>query len=354
MDQKIIFTNHVEDAIDTLVDSINPSSIFILVDHNVAENVLPRLQSICKSVAQAKVINVKPGDENKSLESLSYVWRFMSQNGGTRHSILINLGGGVITDMGAFAAATFKRGIKFINVPTTLLAAVDASVGGKTGINFNGLKNEIGVFKEAEAVIISTTFFNSLPAEEIKSGYAEMLKHALISDRKMLAELMKQPIKDIDPERMLSLLEENVGVKQDIVQADPTEKNVRKSLNLGHTVGHAFESLALERKSPIPHGYAVAYGMAVELVLSTIKEQFPTTLMRQVTSFIYENYRGFSFTCNDYDHIIDLMRHDKKNVTADSINLTLLKNVGEIILDCETPEKEIKAAFDIYREELMR
>lgn len=354
MKQQIIYTNFVEDALDALVDKINPNSIFILVDHNTLERVLPRILSECKTLGDAQIIKIKPGDENKSLDSLSIIWKQMSDWGATRNSLLINLGGGMITDIGAFAAATFKRGIKFINVPTTLLAAVDAAVGGKTGINFNGFKNEIGAFKNADAVIISTTFLGTLPPEEIKSGYAEMIKHAMITDKGIFDNIIKMPITTIDPNSMLDLVEQSNDVKNDIVSQDPFEQNIRKALNFGHTVGHAFESLALNRQSPIPHGYAVAYGLIVETIISVMKYHFPTDIMRKLASYIYINYRGFSFSCEDYDVLIDIMKHDKKNRVKGEIAMTLLRNIGELEINTQVTDDEIKAAFDIYREELQK
>lgn len=354
MEQKIIYTNFVEETVDRLIGEMSPASVFILVDHNTGERILPRLRSICTSLKDAIVISVKPGDENKNLDSLSYIWQEMSNKGATRSSLLINLGGGVVTDMGAFAACTFKRGIAFINIPTTLLGAVDAAIGGKTGINFNGLKNEIGSFKPADAVIISTTFLVTLPIEEIKSGYAEMIKHAMISDSRTLTDLLKTDINAIDPNAMLKLVEESTKVKKAIVEKDPEEKGLRKALNFGHTVGHAFESLALERKSPISHGYAVAYGMVVETVISALKRKFPVETMRKLASYIFENYQGFGFSCEDYDRLIDFMKHDKKNSARGEISMTLLNNVGDISINNNIKEDEIKAAFDIYREELQK
>lgn len=354
MPQKLIFTNHVEQAIDMLVGEYAPDDIYVLVDHNTAESVLPRLQSLCRSLSGASIISVAPGDDNKTLDALSHIWRQLSENGATRRSLLVNIGGGMITDMGAFAAATFKRGLRFINVPTTLLGAVDAAYGGKTGINFNGLKNEIGVFKKADAVIISTTFLTTLPHQEINSGYAEMIKHAMIADGDMLAALLRSQPTDHDPETLLALVEQSSQVKTDIVNQDPEEKSIRKALNFGHTAGHAFEELALERQSPIPHGYAVAYGMVVETILSVIKKQFPIDRMRTLAAYVFKTYRAFPFTCDDYGRLVDLMRHDKKNHKAGDINFTLLKNVGEVEIDCTATEQEITAAFDIYREELQK
>lgn len=352
MAQKIIYTNFVETAINRLVDDFSPASVFVLVDRNTRLQVLPRLKALCPEVATATLITVAPGDGNKSLESVSHIWQQLSDNGATRNSLLIILGGGMVTDMGAFAAATFKRGIRFVNIPTTLLGAVDAAIGGKTGFNFNGLKNEIGVFKEADAVIVSTTFFNTLPLEEVKSGYAEMLKHALLSSKATLNDLMKHNVGDIDPNSMLVLVEESTRVKKDIVNEDPEERGLRKALNLGHSIGHAFEALSIERQSPIPHGYAVAYGLVVELVLSAFKKHFPTQIMRKVAAYVFENYRAFSFTCEDYDRLIEYIGHDKKNIKAGEMNFTLLKDVGKVEIDNIATTEEVMAAFDIYREEL--
>lgn len=354
MAQKVIYTNFVESAINRFIEDLNPAGVYVLVDHNTRQQVLPRIQSLCPEVADAIIISVKPGDENKSLESLSNIWKRLSDTKATRRSLLINLGGGMITDMGAFAASTFKRGISFLNVPTTLLGAVDAAIGGKTGINFNGLKNEVGMFKEADAVIVSTTFFNTLPLEEIKSGYAEMLKHALISSPTTLSDLMKENVDEIEPDTMLSLLEESTNVKRLIVEQDPEEHGLRKALNLGHSVGHAFEALSLERNATIPHGYAVAYGLVVELVISSIKKGFPTDVLRKIAIYIYNNYRAFSFNCEDYDLLLGFIGHDKKNLVAGEMNFTLLNGVGNVVIDNVISSEDVVAAFDIYREELSK
>jgi len=351
--QDLIFTNHVAETIDRLVAGMNPSKVFVLVDVNTASFVLPRLQSMSKAVEDAEVITVKAGDVNKDLAALSSIWKQLGDRGGTRHALMINVGGGVVTDMGAFAAATFKRGIRCLNIPTTLLGAVDASVGGKTGINFNGYKNEVGAFSEADAVIISTTFFNTLPEQELLSGYAEMLKHGLIADKRIYNDLLAYRIAQADPDRLLRLLEESVKVKNDIVRQDPTEHGIRRALNLGHTVGHAFESFAMERKSPIPHGYAVAWGLVVELVLSHISLGFPSDELQRFAAYVYENYGAFDVTCADYDELLRLMGHDKKNVKAGEINFTLLKKIGEVKIDCTADSDQIKTALDIYRD-LMR
>jgi 3-dehydroquinate synthase len=285
-------------------------------------------------------------DTHKTLDTVTQVWTALQQMGATRHSLLINLGGGMVTDLGGFAASTFKRGLSYINIPTTLLSMVDASVGGKTGFNFGGLKNEIGVFNNADCVILDTTFLQTLDQENILSGYAEMLKHGLISNEKTWAELLNFNLTDL--EQLGSMLAENVAVKQRIVTEDPTEHGIRKALNLGHTAGHAFESLALERK-PILHGYAVAYGLVVELYLCCVKTGFPQDKMRQTVTFIKEHYGRMNITCDDYPKIIELMHHDKKNVGS-AINFTLLGGIGDIRINQTATEDEIKEALDFYRE----
>ena len=252
----------------------------------------------------------------------------------------------MVTDLGGFAASTFKRGLAYINIPTTLLSMVDASVGGKTGINFGGLKNEIGVFNNANCVILDTTFLRTMDAENLLSGYAEMLKHGLISNEQTWAELLNLDLNDLD--KLGDLVEKSVAVKQRIVIEDPTEHGIRKALNLGHTVGHAFESLALERK-PVLHGYAVAYGLVVELYLCCVKTGFPQDKMRQTVGFIKENYGRMPITCDDYPKLIELMHHDKKNVGTD-INFTLLGGIGDIRINQTATEEEIKEALDFYQE----
>lgn len=347
--QDILFTNDVAAALDNIIISAGLPLTFILVDENTRRYVLPSLIASCALLADAKVITVKPGDVNKNIDSLAHIWTELQKGGANRKSLMINLGGGMVTDMGGFAASTFKRGIRFINVPTTLLSAVDAAVGGKTGINFNGLKNEIGVFNEADAVIISSCFFASLPVEELRSGYAEMLKHGLIDNADNYNKLLGYRVEEADAERLLALLKESVMVKRRIVEEDPHEHGIRRALNLGHTVGHAFESLAMRRGNPIPHGFAVAWGCVAELVLSHMKTGFPSAELQRFARYVYESYGTFPITCDDYPELIELMHHDKKNMNSD-INFTQLSGIGEILIDRTATEDEIKTALDIFRD----
>ena len=351
--QKVIISRNLEEELSAAMADCERDRLFVLVDENTERLCLPLLSDMdCMKGAQ--VITIGATDANKTVNTLQQVWTALQQSGATRHSLLVNLGGGMVTDLGGFAAATFKRGLNYINIPTTLLAMVDASVGGKTGVNFGGLKNEVGVFSNASAVILDTTFLKTMDHENLLSGYAEMLKHGLISDDRHWAEILKhqETLENLEStdnlDKLSALLADSVAVKQRIVTEDPTEQGLRKALNLGHTVGHAFESLALQRK-PILHGYAVAYGLVCELYLSCVKTGFPTDMMRQTVSFIREHYGQMSITCDDYPTLLQLMTHDKKNV-AGKINFTLLGGVGDIRINQTATEEDIKEALDFYRE----
>lgn len=347
--QKVIFTNDVARALEGFIDEFRPYNTVILVDSNTRDAVLPRLTARSELLKSLPVIVTPAGDINKNIEALTAIWTGLQECGANRHSMLINLGGGMVTDMGGFAAATFKRGIKFINVPTTLLSSVDAAVGGKTGINFNGLKNEVGAFAPAQAVLISTAFLSTLPASEILSGYAEMLKHGLIDTSEHYARLIDFEPVEGSAEHLLSLLEQSVKVKERIVLEDPFEHGIRRALNLGHTVGHAFESLAMRRGCPVPHGYAVAWGCIVELVLSHMQLGFPSSVLHGFAEYVGSHYGTFPITCDDYPELLELMHHDKKNTGGD-INFTLLKNIGEIFIDRTCDEATIASALDIFRD----
>lgn len=343
--QKVILSRHLHDTLHDAVAECPHDKLLVLVDETTRQLCWP-LVSECDAVRDAALITIGATDTHKTLDTLSHVWSEMQRLGATRHSLLINLGGGMVTDLGGFAASTFKRGIAYINIPTTLLSMVDASVGGKTGINFGGLKNEIGVFNNAHSVILDTEFLHTMDRKNILSGYAEMLKHGLISNRQHWASLINfNPIAQPVTTQMVA---NSVSVKQHIVDEDPTEQGIRKALNLGHTAGHAFESLALQRQ-PILHGYAVAYGLIVELYLCCVKTGFPADVMRQTVAFIKDNYGRMAITCDDYPALIQLMHHDKKN-TGCAINFTLLADVGDIRINQTATEDEIKEALDFYRE----
>ena len=345
--QKVIIADSLEQTLTQAIGECEHDRTFLLADETTQKACVPLIADFdCLKGAQTIIIGAT--DTHKTLESLAHVWEELGKGGATRHTLLINIGGGMVTDLGGFAASTFKRGINYINIPTTLLSMVDASVGGKTGINFRGLKNEIGVFNNAASVILDTQFLRTLDQENILSGYAEMLKHGLISNEQMWAELLNYDIETPDFGLLQSMVEESVAVKQRIVTEDPTEQGIRKALNLGHTAGHAFESFALQ-KHPILHGYAVAYGLICELYLSAVKTGFPSDKMHQTVSFIKAHYGKTTITCDDYPTLLELMTHDKKN-TAGIINFTLLGGIGDIRINQTATKEEIYEALDFYRE----
>ena len=343
----IICRNFAEDLRQALAKQ-SFDKLFVLTDEHTQRLCWPVIAQL-DYLKEAVSICIGPGDIHKNLETLAYVWNRLCNEGATRRSLLLNLGGGMVTDLGGFAAATFKRGIPYINIPTTLLSMVDASVGGKTGINFNGLKNEIGAFRPAETVLIDCQFLRTLDHENILSGYAEMLKHGLISRVSHWSELVNFDMETIDYDRLQQLVGESVQVKEEIVEQDPFEHGIRKALNLGHTVGHAFESFALQKR-PVLHGYAVAWGMVCELYLSALKTGFPKDRLHQTLHFIKENYGRLAFTCDDYETLFNFMKHDKKNLSAGTINFTLLGDVGDIRINQTATQEEIYELLDFYSE----
>ena len=348
MKQRVVISQNLAEELKAALSEVDYDRVFVLTDETTRQLCWP-LVSQFACLQHAIVVTIGAGDVNKNMASLAHVWEALQQGGATRHSCMVNLGGGMVTDLGGFAASTFKRGIDFINIPTTLLAMVDASVGGKTGVNFGGLKNEVGVFANSKVVFLSTQFLSTLDVDNIKSGYAEMLKHGLISNSEMWAELLNFNLANPNLAQLQRMLADSVAVKQRIVEEDPLEHGLRKALNVGHTMGHAFESFAMRSGRPILHGHAVAYGMVAELYLSATKMGFPTEKLRQTVRFIHENYGRFNFTCDDYPALLELMTHDKKN-TAGIINFTLLGDVGDLKINQTATKAEIEAALDFYRE----
>lgn len=346
--QEIINCQNLEHSLSEAILRFKLDKIFLLTDKNTHQLCLPLIKTF-SCMKDAYEIIIEAGDAHKELDSLAHVWMELSNHGASRHSLLINLGGGMVTDLGGFAAATFKRGIPYINIPTTLLSMVDAAVGGKTGINFNGLKNEIGAFAPASSVILDTNFLKTLDDPNFFSGYAEMLKHGLISDKQTLNELLAFNTDEIDYDQLKEMVWKSVSVKEHIVEIDPKEQGIRKALNLGHTFGHAFEAWALHQEKPVLHGYAVAWGLVCELYLSFMKLGFSKEVLRMVIQFVKENYGAFYFTCKEYPLLYEYMKHDKKN-TSGIINFTLLKDVGNICIDQTANQETIFETFDFYRE----
>ena len=347
MNKVILSTSLYEDLAKAMSECSHDHS-FVLTDSTTKEQCWPLVRDFM-GLRSATHITIPATDTHKDLESLTHVWEEFVTHGATRHSCLVCLGGGMVTDLGGFAASTFKRGVNYINIPTTLLSMVDASVGGKTGINFKGLKNEIGVFSEPQATIIHTDFLRTLDSGNLRSGYAEMLKHGLISDNETWAELLQFDIVHPDLHQLQTMVGQSVEVKKRIVEQDPHEHGIRKALNLGHTIGHSLESWAMRNGHPILHGHAVALGLTGELYLSSVLTGFPTEKMRATVSYIHSTYERLPFTCDDYPMLLELMSHDKKNIGS-AINFTLLSDIGELRLNQTPPVEVIEEALDFIRE----
>lgn len=341
-----VVTDRVEAELMAVVKSLAVDRFFVLVDKNTAELCLSQVDL---SEFDPYIIKVKAGDESKTIDTAIKIWNELVDNGATRSSLLVNLGGGVVTDLGGFVAATFKRGMRFVNIPTTLLGVIDAATGGKTGINFRGLKNEIGTFALPEKVLINPQFFETLDFKNRLSGYAEMVKHALIADPILLEQTLAYDLDEFDSGRLSLLLKQNLDIKEAIVERDPNEKCQRKALNFGHTVGHAFESLSYEVNRPMLHGFAVMWGMVVELYLSFIKLRFNKDVLMSIVTFAKEYYGTFPYSCKQYDKLYELMTHDKKN-SGEQINFTLLAGIGDVRINQNVTKEEVFEALDFIRE----
>lgn len=351
--QNVIITTDIKAELTTFLQKLDYDRLFILTDSNTQKDCYPLIQDI-PSIHTGKVITIEAGDQHKDIEQLASVWRFLSDNGASRNSLLINLGGGMITDLGGFAGATFKRGLKTVNIPTTLMASVDAAVGGKTGINFNGLKNEIGSFYPPECVFIDCCFLSTLDHNNLLSGYAEMIKHALISNMEVYNEILRFDLNEKLSASTLNiqlsrLVKDSVTVKERIVEEDPTEKGIRKALNLGHTIGHAIESLSFRKNTSLLHGHAVAVGLVCELYLSYKLCNFPSNRLTEIVHYIKEYYPPFFFGCKDYDTLYELMSHDKKN-EGGIINFTLLSDIGAVKINQSANKELVLESLDFYRE----
>lgn len=327
--------------------SANFSKIFILVDENTHIHCLPYFMQHLETEVTIEIIEIESGEINKTIETCVGVWETLSELNADRKSLLINIGGGVITDLGGFVACAFKRGIDYINVPTSLLAMVDASVGGKTGVDLGHLKNQIGVISNPNLVLIDTQFLHTLPKDQMRSGMAEMLKHGLISSElywNKFKDLSKLSLEDLD-----ILIHESVLIKKQVVEADPYEDNLRKTLNYGHTLGHAIESyyLSNSKKTTLLHGEAIVIGMILASYISTQLTRLPLTITEDIKDLFLSYYDKVNIDESDYAPIIDLLKYDKKN-NHGNINFVLLEDIGKPVIDCLVDEKIILDAFRFY------
>lgn len=323
------------------------SIVFILVDENTHEHCLPQFMAQINGDYHFEIIEIESGEINKTMETCVGVWEALSELGADRKSILVNLGGGVLTDLGGFVASTFKRGIAFINVPTTLLSMVDASVGGKTGVDLGSLKNQVGVINQPLMVLVIPDFLNTLEERQVESGFAEMLKHGLIKDKEYWNDLKRVSTL---PEMKAHILK-SVKIKNEVVLIDPTEQGLRKILNYGHTLGHAIESYFLEseEKPILLHGEAIAIGMITEGYLSHKLTGLTKVELEDIKGTFLQHYKRISFSSNDISKILDLMKYDKKN-SHGNINFVLLSKIGKAVTDVHIPSEFFEEAFAYYME----
>ena len=306
---------------DTLsdLDVSSYSKVAILVDKNTKRDCLNKHPKLKNST----IIEIPSGEQNKTIANCNFIWNKLSEHHFDRNSLLINLGGGVIGDMGGFCASTYKRGIDFIQIPTTLLAMVDASVGGKLGIDLNGLKNQVGLFSNPKSVIINPKFLDTLPDNQLRSGFGEVVKHALISDKNLWETIRNSSFNDLN---WKDIIEISVNIKNNIVLTDPKEDGERKKLNFGHTFGHAIESYYIQKGTPILHGEAIFMGIILESELSSLTDSDKN----QIKNYILSNFQLPHFPSKS--ELLTLMRNDKKNLD-EKINLSLLKEIGDCTID---------------------
>lgn len=344
----IYFNEEGYSYLSTLLKPNQYSKIFILVDENTSQYCLPTFLANLATEIEIEIIEIEHGEEHKNIETCLQLWHSLTELGGDRKSVLINLGGGVVTDIGGFIACTFKRGIDFINVPTTLLSMVDASVGGKNGVDLGQLKNQIGIIREPKAVVVIASFLASLPQIEMRSGLAEMLKHGLIFDINYWNKFKK--LSDLNSDDLEGLIHESIQIKNKIVSQDLTENGIRKALNFGHTLGHAIESYFLENsnKTKLLHGEAIAIGMILESYLSYEKKLLSKEEYYEIKYIIKDIYNTVSFDENDIEKIIELLIYDKKNEFG-KIQYALLQGIGKIKLNEEADNIMIHNAFKDYK-----
>ena len=318
----------------------NYSKICILVDENTHSNCLKKIEGDINF--DYDIFKIDSGEEEKNLVTCSKVWNFLTENLYDRKSLIINLGGGVICDMGGFVASTFKRGVDFVNIPTTLLAQVDASVGGKLGIDFNSYKNQIGIFKIPNLIIVDTKFLSSLSERELRSGYAEVIKHCLINDATKFKEITKINWKDNNWEE---IVRHSILIKSEVVENDLNEEGLRKILNFGHTIGHAIETTYLEKKNKFFHGEAIAIGMICESYISFHKKILSENELNTISGYILSVFK--SNKIEYHEEILKNAKHDKKNFNK-KIMISLLEEVGKCNFDFEVSEDEIKKSIEYY------
>ncbi len=339
--ENVVITQDANKALSKALDQLNYSQLAVLVDENTHELCYTKIKT---ALPEHILIQIKSGEIHKSLETCWSIWSVFTEQALDRRGLLINLGGGVIGDMGGFCARTYKRGISFINIPTTLLSQVDASIGGKLGIDFEGYKNHIGLFSDPDLVIIDPIFLETLPENELKSGYAEVIKHNLIADKQNWLRISKKPFSQMD---WLATIEHSVNVKKRVVEEDPKESGKRKILNFGHTLGHAIESHLLNSNRPVLHGEAVAAGMIAESYLSWQKGYISESDHKSIAEYIESLYEKIKLEESDIKSIRKYAVQDKKN-KGNKVLAALLEDIGSANWDVELTSEEIELGLRYY------
>ena len=344
----IFFNEKGYEALNNHLISNKYSNIFVIVDSNTNEKCLNNFLPYIYTDLKIEIIEFENGEINKNIDTCVEIWKVLTELGGDRKTLIINLGGGVVTDLGGFVASTFKRGIDFINVPTTLLSMVDASIGGKNGVDLGNLKNQVGTITNPKMVIIDVDYLETLDQLEMRSGLAEMLKHGLIADANYWKKFLD--LSTLDTNNLLELIYESIIIKNNIVTQDPTENGIRKALNFGHTLGHAIESYFLENenKKTLLHGEAIAVGMVLESYISWQKKLISRDNYQEIKSTINAIFNKIIFDENDLQPILNLLIHDKKNEYG-NIQFALLDGIGNIKINQSVDNEVIKQAFDDYK-----
>ena len=344
----IYFKDEAFQQLNNYLSKKQINKIFVLVDENTKTHCLPRFKEKLPDAIEIISISIKAGEIHKNITTCVHVWKKLTELQADRKSLLINLGGGMVTDLGGFVASTFKRGIKFINIPTTLLSMVDASVGSKTGVDLDNLKNLIGLFSNPEMVLIDPKFLETISERDIKSGVAEIIKYGLTFNPKLLEDIKQDKWKYTND--LNDIIHQSIGIKNKVVLEDFKETSLRKALNYGHTVGHAIESYFLEHQSleNLLHGEAIAIGMVVEAYVSKKLHGFPINELESLKEYVLKTYGKIVIKKEHYASILDLMKHDKKNNNG-IVKYILLKDVGEFILDATAPNDLIIEGLDYYQ-----
>lgn len=330
------------DALNTFIKKQAYTKYVIICDENSFTHCLPSLLFHCPELNEAEIVELESGEENKTLETCSQVWGALTDIGADKKSLIINLGGGVITDLGGFVASTYKRGVHFVNIPTTLLSMVDASVGGKTGVDFNGIKNHIGTITEPKAIFVNPVFLESLPERQIKNGYAEIVKIALIADAEFWKTLKKE--KQFYSEEIIT---KAIGLKNTVVKKDLHENDIRKSLNFGHTIGHALESSLIKLNKDILHGEAVAAGMVMESIVAHGAKHITKKECDDICNYLNSIYPKIKINAETKALMLKYIQHDKKN-EGDTLGFALPKTIGHYEMNYSITAKDVEKVIELY------